>query len=311
MYRFRWMICILLCAFVCEVQGAKQPKTEVERLTAAVKRSPGETELWCTLADAQLTEGDTIGAEQSVDYALKMAETPCLYMHKACICADKQDLSAAARYAASAVKAGLMPAEDKAVYRIDSLSAGGVMLCLKRMTGEDKKNASVWHGLGQMACAYGDTAAAVPYYEAAFHLGDSTAGVIVAQLKAERQEQAQEERETIAEIPYTYQAETMELKGKLNGLAIRIIVDTTATQSTISGVETMFMLKNEYISKDDIRDNTAVMIKRLEITPTMHLDNVLLQFRAAQESPVVLCLRDLERLGRVYVNEKKRVIEIR
>lgn len=184
------------------------------------------------------------------------------------------------------------------------------MLCIKRMVQENKNNSFLWYGLGQLTCMYGDTIAALPYYETAYYLGDSTAAVIVAQLRAGIEQQPADEREMIAEIPYTYQAEMIELKGRLNGLNIRMIVDTTVTQSTISGVETLFMLKNEYITKDDIRDNTVVMVKRLELTETVHLDNVMLQYKASQESPVVLCLRDLERLGRVSINEQKRVIEI-
>ena len=310
MSKIRWVICLLLCALVYEAQGAKRPKTEVERLEIAVKRTPGEMDLWCALVAAQLADGDTTGAEQNLNYSIKMEETPCLCMHKAHISAARQDISAAARYAATAVKMGLKPAEDSSVYRIDSLTGGGVMLYMKRIASEEKKNAALWYGLGQMACIYRDTASALPYFETAYHLGDSTAGIIVSQLKASKEKQLTNGRELIAEIPYTYQEDEIELKGKLNGLAIRMTVDTTATQSTISGVETLFMLKNEYITKDDIRDNTAVVVKRLEISETIHLDNVLLQHISSQESPVVLCLRDLERLGHVSVNKQKRVIEI-
>lgn len=310
MYRFCWVLCLLLCSFVCRAHGTKRPKTEVEHLEAAIKRTPGEMDLWCALAAAQLTAGDTIGAEKNLSYSMKIEETPCLYMHKARICVARQNVSAAARYAAIAVKKGLRPSEDSSVYCIDSLSRGGVMLCIKRMVQESKNNSFLWYGLGQLTCMYGDTIAALPYYETAYHLGDSTAAVIVAQLRAGIEQQPADEREMIAEIPYTYQAEMIELKGRLNGLNIRMIVDTTVTQSTISGVETLFMLKNEYITKDDIRDNTVVMVKRLELTETVHLDNVMLQYMASQESPVVLCLRDLKRLGRVSINEQKRVIEI-
>jgi hypothetical protein len=282
---------------------------EIERLKAAVQRSPGDMNLWCSLVEAQLATGDTTSAEQNLNYSLKMEETACLYMHKARICVNRQDLYAAARHAASAVRMGLKPAEDSTVYYIDSLSGGYVYLCMQRMAKEDKKNVSLWVGLGQIACMHGDTAAALPYYEAAYHLGDSIAGVMIAQLKVSRQ-QPDDEREVIAEIPYTYQSEMLEVKCRLNGLAIRATIDTTATQSSISDVETKFMLKNEYISKDDIRDNTSVMVKRMELTDTILLENVLLQYIANQDYAVVLCLRDLERLGHVRINERKRVIEI-
>lgn len=304
----RILIGLLLCIAACQVADAKQPLTAVERLERAVKRTPGDMDIWCELVEAQLAAGDTTAAEQSLTYSLKMDGTPCLYMQKAGISTARQDIYSAARFAAHAVKAGLRPAEDSAVFRIDSMSGGGVTLCLKRMASEDRKNAAVWCGLGQLACWYGDTTAALPYYETAFLLGDSISGTMVTHIKASMEQTR--ERELIAEIPYSYQDEMIELKCKLNGLAIRMVVDTTATQSSISGVETMFMLKNDYLSKDDIHENTAVVVKRLEITETVLLENVRLQHVPNQEVPGILCLRDLERLGQVYINENKRVIEI-
>ena len=76
-------------------------------------------------------------------------------------------------------------------------------------------------------------------------------------------------------------------------------------------IETMFMLKNEYISKADIRDNnTAVMIKRLEIGESVVLNDITLQHRATQEQSVILCMGDLERLGRIRIDDKKRMLVI-
>ena len=89
-----------------------------------------------------------------------------------------------------------------------------------------------------------------------------------------------------------------------------MVLDSTATQSSISGVETMFMLKNNYLTKEDIHENTAVVIKHLELTEAVRLENVRFKYVAGQEEPGILCLRDLERLGRVRINENKRVIEI-
>ena len=304
----RILLGLLLSAAVLPMIGAKQPLTEVERLERAVKRTPGEMDLWCALVEAQLVAGDTTGAEQNLSYSLKMAETACLYMQKAGIYAARQDIFGAARFAAYAVKAGQRPNEDSVIFYIDSLSSGGVMLCMKRLANEDRKNASLWHGLGQMCCLYGDTASALPYFETAFLLGDSTAGTMVTQIKASMAQT--EVRELIAEIPYTYQDEQMELRCKLNGLSMRMVLDSTATQSSISGVETMFMLKNNYLTKEDIHENTAVVIKHLELTEAVRLENVRFKYVAGQEEPGILCLRDLERLGRVRINENKRVIEI-
>ena len=241
------------------------------------------------MAQAQLAEGDTAAAEKTLDYALKLKETPCLYMQKARIQLARQDFYSAARYCAQAVKAGMKPEEDSLIFRIDSLSSGGVRMCIQRLATEDKKNDALRYGLEQM----------------------EQSRPRARSQQSDVSHQQAEEDSIIAEIPFLNQTERLEMKGKINGLPIRLSVDTTATRSSISGVETMFMLKNEYISKADIRDNnTAVMIKRLEIGESVVLNDITLQHRATQEQSVILCMGDLERLGRIRIDDKKRMLVI-
>ena len=275
-----------MCVLVCEAQGAKRPATETARLAREMKRSPGDMELHCRMAQAQLAEGDTAAAEKTLEYALKLKETPCLYMQKARIQLARQDFYSAARYCAQAVKAGMKPEEDSLIFRIDSLSSGGVRVGIQKLATEDKKNDALRYGLEQMEKSE------------------------VRTQKSDVSNQQAEEDSIIAEIPFLNQTERLEMKGKINGLPIRLSVDTTATESSISGVETMFMLKNEYISKADIRDNTAVMIKRLEIGESVVLNDITLQHRATQEQSVILCMGDLERLGRIRIDDKKRMLVI-
>ena len=280
-----------MCVLVCEAQGAKRPVAETERLSRELKRSPGDMDLHCLLAEAQLAERDTAAAEKTLEYALKLKETPCLYMQKARIQLGRQDFYSAARYCAQAVKAGMKPEEDSLIFRIDSLSSGGVRMCIQRLATEDKKNDALRYGLEQMEKSQP---------RARTQKSDVTATGSQA-----------EEDSIIAEIPFLNQTERLEMKGKINGLPIRLSVDTTATESSISGVETMFMLKNEYISKSDIHDNnTAVMIKRLEIGESVVLNDITLQHRATQEQSVILCVGDLERLGRIRIDDKKRMLVI-
>lgn len=281
-----WVIGLLVCVLVCEAQGAKRPVAETERLARELKRSPGDMELHCRMAQAQLAEGDTAAAEKTLEYALKLKETPCLHMQKARIQLARQDFYSAARYCAQAVKAGMKPEEDSLIFRIDSLSSGGVQVGIQRLATEDKKNDALRYGLEQMKKSE------------------------VRTQKSDVSHQQAEEDSIIAEIPFLNQTERLEMKGKINGLPIRLSVDTTATESSISGVETMFMLKNEYISKADIRDNTAVMIKRLEIGESVVLNDITLQHRATQEQSVILCMGDLERLGRIRIDDKKRMLVI-
>ncbi len=289
-----WVIGLLVCVLVCEAQGAKRPVTETERLARELKRSPGDMELHCRMAQAQLEERDTAAAEKTLDYALKLKETPCLYMQKARIQLARQDFYSAARYCAQAVKAGMKPEEDSLIFRIDSLSSGGVRVGIQRLATEDKKNDALQYGLEQMEKS------AVRNQPSA-----------ISHQPSDVSHQQAEEDSIIAEIPFLNQTERLEMKGKINGLPIRLSVDTTATRSSISGVETMFMLKNEYISKADIRDNnTAVMIKRLEIGESVVLNDITLQHRATQEQSVILCMGDLERLGRIRIDDKKRMLVI-
>lgn len=274
MRTIRLVICLLLCAAASGVYGAKRPVRETERLLRELRRRPGEMELHCRLAEAQLAEGDTAAAEETMEYGLKLKETPCLYMQKARVALSRQDFFSAARYCAQAVKAGMKPEEDSLVYRIDSLSGGGVRMCLQ--------GADVSFQPSEVSSQPSEVTATGSLS------GDSI----------------------IAEIPFLNQTDRLEMKGKINGLPIRLSVDTTATESSISGVETMFMLKNEYISKSDIHENTAVMIKRLEIGEAVEIKDIMLQYRATQEQSVVLCVGDLERLGRVRIDGKKRVVVI-
>lgn len=295
MHIIRWVIGLLLCVLAYGAQGAKRPVAETERLSRELKRSPGDMELHCLLAEAQLAEGDTAAAEKTLEYALKLKETPCLYMQKARINLSKQDFFSAARYCAQAVKAGMKPKEDSLVYRIDSLSSGGVRMCLQKLAREDKKNAALQYGLEQM-----ERSTISRQKSAVRNHGHG--------LEVSHQQSAEDS--IIAEIPFLNQTDRLEMKGKINGLPIRLSVDTTATESSISGVETMFMLKNEYISKADIHDNTAVIIKRLEIGESVEMKDITLQHKATQEQSVILCLGDLERLGHIRIDDKKRVMVI-
>lgn len=306
-----WFIALLCSILAVATVAAKRPQSDVERLTQAVAKSPGDMALRCQLVEALLEAGDTTAANEALRYAMKIEETGCLSMQKARMSLATGDIPGAARCGARAIKAGLMPDEDSLIYRLDSLSQGAVSMYVRQLSNTDKQNATLWKGLGQLAQQQQDSTAAVGYYETAFRLGDST---VLEALEALRTRQLTDSvTDTVfAEIPYTRQGKTMELRGQANGLAIRITLDTTATRSTISGVETKFMLKNEYLSESDIRENnTAVVIHSLTLSDSVVLQDVLLHHRVHQEQPIILCLRDLEALGRVRINEQKRVLEIR
>ena len=299
------LVCVLVSGTlyakrpVTDVEQVRRGGTEVERLQRAIKKQPGDMDKHCELVQAQLAAGDTTAAEKSIEYALKMRETPCLYMQRARIGVARADLFAAARYSAQAVKAGLRPSEDSAVYRIDSLSDGGVTLCLQRLAGEEKQQSDVYRGLAEMAAMKGDTLSALRYYRKALQLGDSTVKEEMVRVQPRTLPDLPFQNKDSLSMEYRIQMTGYELKGRINGLAIRITVDSAATQSTISGVETLFMLKNEYITRDDIIDNKIVVVKRLEIGEGLVLQDIRLRYNENQDSPLILTLRDIERLGKV------------
>ena len=290
-------------------QAAKRPVADVERLTRALKQTPGDMMLRCKFVQALLVNGDTLAAEDALTYALKMDETTCLLTEKAQLCLAKQDLYGAVRCCAKAVKVGQSPVEETIIYRVDSLSDGAVTMFVSQFASEDKQNISLWNSLAQLANHRADTVAALRYYEMAYLLGDSTAQVAM-QLLNDSTPTITDLDSVVARIPFSYQDQNLEIKGNINGLSIRITVDTIATKSSISGVETLFMLKNEYLTQDDIYEDTSVVVKRLDLGNNLVLKDMLLHHIRTQEQPVILCLRDLERLGRVHINKQQRVIEI-
>ena len=295
----------MLLASTLAVYGADKQTAGLEK---RLKKAPGNVEVRCEYVGALLQEGDTSKAEEALDYGLKLGEAGCLYIHRARIALNRNMTSQAAIHCASAVNTGLMPEDEPLVYYVDSVSGGAVAMRLDRSVKADKAGTNAAKGLGQIRMHAGDTAAALVCYKEAVRRGDT---LLVAVIDSLKQVETFTEDSVVARIAFTRTNGKIEVQCKLNGLKIKAEVDTAATESTISGVETSFILKNEYMSKSEIVDNKVLIVRELDFGNGLVLKGIRLHHMRSQESPVILCLEDLRRLGKVVINEREKVLEIR
>jgi len=293
-------------AFAADKKSAD--KKALQKMEQQLKMTPGDRKLRRTYVEKLLAAGDTTRAEESIEYGLKLGEDAYLYLYRADIAWHQGNIANAAIYCVSAVNLGLMPHDEPMILTIDSLSGGGVAMRLDKTQKATKSNTYALKALGQICMEAGDTLGALRYYQEAVRRGDTELEVMVDML---REQDVEAEDTVIARIPYTRTGGKIEVSCKLNGLSIKAEIDTTATESSISSVETNFIIKNDYVSQNEIVDNSILVIKELDLGNGMILKGIRLHHKRSQEGPVILCLSDLRALGRVVINEKEKVIEIR
>jgi clan AA aspartic protease (TIGR02281 family) len=107
---------------------------------------------------------------------------------------------------------------------------------------------------------------------------------------------------------------------KINGLELQFILDTGASDVTISKSESMFMLKNGYLDSSDLLDKqyyemadgniaegTKLNIRRLEIGDIV-LENVAASVVHTQASPLLLGQSVLERFDEIKIDYNRRLL---
>ncbi len=101
---------------------------------------------------------------------------------------------------------------------------------------------------------------------------------------------------------------------KVNGLHLKFIFDTGASDVVISASEAIFMLKNGYLSYNDLKgttysqiangeivENTSVIIKEIEIGG-MKINNISGRISHSLEAPLLLGQSALKNLGEIKIN---------
>ena len=110
------------------------------------------------------------------------------------------------------------------------------------------------------------------------------------------------------------------IPGKINGLPLKFIFDTGASNVYISLTEALFMLKNGYLSDSDfgntsysqiangaIVENTEVLLKEIEIGP-VKISNVKAMVSNTLEAPLLLGQSAIQKLGPIQLDGNKLII---
>lgn len=108
---------------------------------------------------------------------------------------------------------------------------------------------------------------------------------------------------------------------KVNGLSLKFVLDTGASNVSISETEALFMLKNGYLNKEDIGNTAYYSLANGDVTEgiTMNLreieiggvtlKNVKASIVLEQKAPLLLGQTVLEKLGTYKVIENKLILE--
>lgn len=128
--------------------------------------------------------------------------------------------------------------------------------------------------------------------------------------------------ETVTEIPFIRENGVYKVKCEINNLPLHFIFDTGASDVSLSMVEATFMMKNGYLTANDVIGNQRYLDANgnVSVGTTVNLRNVyfagfeLTNVRASvvrnQNAPLLLGQSVLGRLGKIEIDNGKGVIKI-
>lgn len=136
-----------------------------------------------------------------------------------------------------------------------------------------------------------------------------------ARIEKMKQGQPADDEEQITEVAITRRSGgTFNVDCSVNGLPLSMLFDTGASDVTISKVEADFMLKNNYLSKDDIKgkkyyqvadggisEGTVITLKEVKIGDAV-LHNVDASVVKSQKAPLLLGESVLQKFGTFTVD---------
>lgn len=130
-----------------------------------------------------------------------------------------------------------------------------------------------------------------------------------------REEVGEPKEALLTEVSMTRHAGgTFEIPCSVNGLSLNMLFDTGASDVTISSVEANFMLKNNYLSKDDVKgknyyqiangdlvEGTIVTLREVKVGDAL-LRNVDASVVKSQKAPLLLGQSVMERFGTITID---------
>ena len=129
--------------------------------------------------------------------------------------------------------------------------------------------------------------------------------------------------ETITtEVPFVKEDGVCKVKCKINDLPLHFVFDTGASDVTLSMVEATFMMKNGYLTGNDVVGSqrymdangdvsvgTVINLKNVNFGG-LELNNVRASVVRNQKAPLLLGQSVLARLGKIEIDNSKRVLKI-
>ena len=126
----------------------------------------------------------------------------------------------------------------------------------------------------------------------------------------------------VEEIPFTKEGGVCKVKCAINGLPLHFIFDTGAADVSISSVEATFMAKNDFLSSSDIigkqnyqtadgniTEGTVIKLKDVKLG-SLHLNNIKASVVRNQAAPLLLGQSVLSKLGKIEIDNTKKVLRI-
>lgn len=126
----------------------------------------------------------------------------------------------------------------------------------------------------------------------------------------------------VTEVPFTREQGVCKVKCEINGLPLHFVFDTGASDVTISMVEANFMMKNGYLSANDVigkqnymdangnvSEGTVIMLKNVNFGG-LELTNIKASVVRNQKAPLLLGQTVLGKAGKIEIDNTKKVLRI-
>lgn len=128
--------------------------------------------------------------------------------------------------------------------------------------------------------------------------------------------------EVVVEVPFTKDGDMCMVKCTINDLPLHFIFDTGASIISMSDVEATFMMKNGYLSSEDVigkqhfltadgsvSEGTILNLRNVNFGG-INLDNIHASVVKNQRAPLLLGQSVMQKLGRIEIDNDKRVLRI-
>lgn len=143
-----------------------------------------------------------------------------------------------------------------------------------------------------------------------------------AESAAIEEEEGDTYEETQTDVPIVKDGTVYSVKCSINDLPLHFVFDTGASDVSISSVEATFMLKNGYLSQDDITGKAYYITANGDITEGtvirlrevnfggLVLKDVKASVSKSQKAPLLLGQSVLQRLGKIEIDNERKILRV-